>query len=92
MEELQISTLSEMVTIIERLNQEPDAMMRAFMDVVRGLPYGCSCNRGSRKNQAIRAYHSVAQNFNDQQKLKIKQTNNVNKVSIFFNGELINEF
>ena len=92
METLQISTLNEMIALIESLNQEPDAMMRTFIDTVRGLPYGCSCNRGTRKNQAIRGYHLVAQNLNEQQKLKIKQVNNVKKVSIFFNGDLINEF
>ena len=92
MNELYISTLGELLELLQQTGEAPIQIQKEFMNLVAGLPYGCSCNRGQRKKEAIRGYHYIPTSFTDTQKAKIKQVRNVEKVKFYFNGELIHEF
>ena len=89
---LKISTLGELLELFESMGEAPTSIQKEFMNLVAGLPYGCNCNRTQRKGQAIRGYHVVSGSFTETQKQKLKQVKNVEKIEIYFNGELINEF
>ena len=81
-----------MISAINDLGVEPDHMRRSFISLVNGLPSGCACNRAQRKDQAIRGYCLLASSFDENEQTKIKQINEVEKVIISFNGEILNEF
>ena len=87
-----VSNLAEMISVINSLGKEPDHVRRAFISLVHGLPSGCPCNRAQRRDQAIRGYYLIASSFDENEQTKIKQTNEVEKVIISFNGEILNEF
>jgi hypothetical protein len=89
---LYVSNLAEMIAVINGLGKEPDHIRRAFISLVHGLPSGCPCNRAQRKDQAVRGYSLIATSFDENEQLKIKQVNEVEKIIISFNGETLNEF
>ena len=89
---LHVSNLAEMISVINNLGKEPDHIRRSFISLVHGLPSGCPCNRAQRKDQAVRGYCLIATSFDENEQLKVKQVNEVEKVIISFNGETLNEF
>ena len=49
MNELSISTLGELLELLQQMGEAPTQIQKEFMNLVAGLPYGCSCNRAQRK-------------------------------------------
>ena len=92
MNELSISTLGELLELLQQTGEAPSQIQKEFMNLVSGLPYGCNCNRTQRKQEAIRGYHYIPTSFSETQKAKLKQTRNVQKIKFYFNGELIHAF
>ena len=92
MNELSISTLGELLELLQQMGEAPTDVQKQFMNLVAGLPYGCNCNRTQRKQEAIRGYHYISTSFTETQKAKLKQVKNVNTIKFYFNGELIHEF
>lgn len=90
--ELIVSNLNEMTAMLQSIGDVVDPLHRMFIDLMRGLPHGCSCNRKQRHQQAIDLYHAIPQSLTDFAKSMIKQTCRVDYVKIRFNDELLYEF
>jgi len=90
---LEISTLGHLRGILLNMSEPMHLqVMSDYCNLVAGLSSGCSCNRGSRANEAKRMFAIIATSLTPDQKNSIKEKSSVGKVILKLENSIINEF
>ena len=87
---LVVESLDILKAMVE-LFPERSPEVNEYIDIVNGLPHGCSCNRARRANRARELYHNIIQNLTEEQATVIKNKNPNQKIVFKLYDKVIQE-
>jgi hypothetical protein len=87
---LVVESLDILKAMVE-LFPERSPEVREYIDIVNGLPHGCSCNRARRVHRAKELYSHIIQNLTNEQETIIKNKNPNQKIVFKLHDKVIHE-